>query len=349
MTTNNSDNYSPVQYTVQTGGLNGLLNSLSVGNAGQVLQSSGAGVQPTFTTATFPTTATSTGTILRADGTNWSATTSTYPNTNAINTLLYASSANVMSALATANSGVLITSSGGVPSISSTLPSGVQSNITSLGTVTSGVWNGTAITVANGGTGVQTITGLLSGNGTSNLVGRTITGTSNQISVANGSGATANPTLSFPATTTFATTQPSMLAYLSAPATSVTGDGTLYTLIFDTVTYDQGSNYNNVTGVFTAPVTGNYAISGNVSYGALGTSTIFTVYVETTSYELVCTSNNAVDVALTSKLWLHFHVVVRMSSGNTFHIASAGVGGTKNNNIYGAAGYFTWLSCVLLN
>ncbi len=58
----------------------------------------------------------------------WS--TSTYPTTNAINTLLYASSANVMAALATANSGVLTTSSGGVPSIDTTnfavLSTGVQ-------------------------------------------------------------------------------------------------------------------------------------------------------------------------------------------------------------------------------
>ena len=44
----------------------------------------------------------------------WSTT--TYPATNAINTLLYASSANVMSALATANNGVLITSNSGAPS-----------------------------------------------------------------------------------------------------------------------------------------------------------------------------------------------------------------------------------------
>jgi hypothetical protein len=58
-----------------------------------------------------------------AGETNWS--TSTYPATNAVNTLLYASSTNVMGALATANNGVLITSSGGVPSISATLPSGL--------------------------------------------------------------------------------------------------------------------------------------------------------------------------------------------------------------------------------
>lgn len=84
-------------------------------NTGQVLQNNAA-ADPSYSTATYPSTATGTGTILRADGTNWAATTSTYPNTNAINTLLYASSANVMSALATANNGTLITSATGVPS-----------------------------------------------------------------------------------------------------------------------------------------------------------------------------------------------------------------------------------------
>lgn len=43
--------------------------------------------------------------------------TTTYPTTNAINTLLYASAANVMSALATANNGTLVTNATGVPSI----------------------------------------------------------------------------------------------------------------------------------------------------------------------------------------------------------------------------------------
>lgn len=68
-------------------------------------------------TPTYPNSATSTGTILRATGTNWAATTSTYPDTNAISTLLYASAANVLSALATANSGILATNGSGVPSI----------------------------------------------------------------------------------------------------------------------------------------------------------------------------------------------------------------------------------------
>lgn len=107
------------QHGVIVGGASNAVTSTAVGSTGQVLQANSS-ADPTYSTATYPSTATGTGTILRADGTNWSATTSTYPNTNAINTLLYASAANVMSALATANSGVLATNATGVPSIDTT-------------------------------------------------------------------------------------------------------------------------------------------------------------------------------------------------------------------------------------
>jgi hypothetical protein len=53
----------------------------------------------------------------------WSTT--TYPLTNAINTIMYASSANVMDVIIPANSSVMISSVGGVPSWSTTLPSGL--------------------------------------------------------------------------------------------------------------------------------------------------------------------------------------------------------------------------------
>ena len=81
---------------------------------------------------------------------SWS--TATYPATTTVNQLLYSGTANVISGLATANNGVLVTSAGGVPSISSTLPSAVQANITATGTIATGVWNGTAIDLAHGGT-----------------------------------------------------------------------------------------------------------------------------------------------------------------------------------------------------
>jgi len=74
----------------------------------------------------------------------------------------YATSGSAVSGLATANNGVLITSAGGVPSISSTLPSAVQGNITSVGTIGSGTWQGNTVAVGYGGTGATSI----GGNGT---------------------------------------------------------------------------------------------------------------------------------------------------------------------------------------
>ncbi len=109
--------------------------------------------------------------------------TSTYPDTNAINTLLYASSANTMTALATANSGVLITSSGGAPSISSTLPSGIAATNMALTTPTISKANGTEgsnLVTASGGAGVITTSSLTTGAGST----YTITWTNTSITSA---------------------------------------------------------------------------------------------------------------------------------------------------------------------
>ena len=66
---------------VLVGAATSAITQLAAGTAGQVLQSGGASADPAYSTATYPVTATGTGTILRADGTNWVATTATYPNT----------------------------------------------------------------------------------------------------------------------------------------------------------------------------------------------------------------------------------------------------------------------------
>ncbi len=62
--------------------------------------------------------------------------------------------------------------------------------ITTLGTITTGVWTGTTIAVANGGTGATTLTGLLQGNGTGAITGGATINNSNwsgtDLSVANG-------------------------------------------------------------------------------------------------------------------------------------------------------------------
>lgn len=68
------------QYDVLVGGAANAITSIGPGSAGQVFQSGGAAANPAYSTSTYPTTATGTGTLLRADGTNWAATTATYPN-----------------------------------------------------------------------------------------------------------------------------------------------------------------------------------------------------------------------------------------------------------------------------
>jgi hypothetical protein len=70
-----------------------------------------------------------------------------------------------------------------------------QTSITTLGTITSGTWNGTTIGVANGGTGATTLTGFIKGNGTSAFTAQSSialgTDVSGTLPIANGgTGAT---------------------------------------------------------------------------------------------------------------------------------------------------------------
>lgn len=107
----------------------GSLQTLPTGTAGQILQSAGAAALPAYSTATYPSLATSAARILRADGTNWAQTTSTFADTYAASGVLYANGANNVAGLATGNNGMLVTDGTGVPSISSTPPSAVLANI----------------------------------------------------------------------------------------------------------------------------------------------------------------------------------------------------------------------------
>jgi len=63
--------------------------------------------------------------------------------------------------------------------------------------------------------------------------------------------------------------QPMMRAYRSAVTGAVTGDNTLYKVIFDTENFDVGGCYNAATGVYTVPVDGVYSIDTMVSIDGL--------------------------------------------------------------------------------
>lgn len=154
------------------------INATTAGTQYQVLQSGGASADPTWSTATYPSTATGTGTILRADGTNWAATTATYPNTTTINRILYSSANNTISEITTGNGGLLNTNSTGVPSITATPTLGVQST-------TQG-----SLTFANTAAGAYPVK-VQSSNSTSaawTLTLPTTAGSSGQALITDGSG-----------------------------------------------------------------------------------------------------------------------------------------------------------------
>jgi hypothetical protein len=75
----------------------GAFQNVGTGAAGTLLQGAGSAALPTFTTTT-------------------------YPSTNAINTIMYASSANVLGVITPANSSVLVSGVTGIPAWSTTLP-----------------------------------------------------------------------------------------------------------------------------------------------------------------------------------------------------------------------------------
>jgi hypothetical protein len=235
--------------------------------------------------------------------------TTTYPATNAVSTLLYASSANVMAALATANSGVLVTNGSGVPSISSTLPSGVAAtNLTlttpALGTPSAGVLTScTGLPLATGVTGVLPVA-----NGGTNASSASVTAFNNITGyTAAGATGTTSTNLVFSTSPTLVTP---VLGAASATSINFGGDSlNAYTasaswtpvVTFDTpgdisVSYaTQSASYSRIGVIVTATInilftptyatsSGNFRITGlpitpnSLSVGSIHSFTSSLVY-----------------------------------------------------------------------
>lgn len=180
-----------------------LATRLAVGSSdGQILQvSSVAATGLAWSTATYPSIATGTGTILRADGTNWVATTATYPATTAINRIFYSTANNVVGELATTNRASLSTSATGVPTWLALTNGQIVIGSTAGAPAAASLSAGPGISIS-GGSNTITISGTGSGIGWTEVTGTTQAMTADNGYVANNAGVV---TFTLPATAAFGT------------------------------------------------------------------------------------------------------------------------------------------------
>jgi len=146
----------PSTGTVNTGNINEMAYYAATGTTVSGLTTANRGLLVTSNTGvpSILSSPATTGQILQSNAAAApSYSTSSYPSTNAANTLLYASSANVMAALPTANNGILVTSAGGVPSIGNTVGAGLTMPSITFNTTTGIVGTTTNNNAAAGSVG----------------------------------------------------------------------------------------------------------------------------------------------------------------------------------------------------
>ncbi len=148
-------------------------------------------------------------------------------------------------------------------------------------------------------------------------------------------------------------TLPFVSAYLNTALTNKTGDNTNYSVVFDSVTADATSSYNSTTGVFTAPISGNYQITSTVTYSNVdSTFTLGNLQIATSGAgitQMFTTCNPGKLFNVNNNYTQTVTANVGITAGTTVTIDTRLSGGTKTVGISGAlSGVFTYLNIVYI-
>jgi hypothetical protein len=197
-----------------------------------------------------------------------------------------------------------------------------QTSITTLGTIATGTWNGTAIGPTFGGTGQTTYTtgDILYASAANTLSKLPIGSAGEVLTVAGGipdwlpaSGGSS--------------------VYFQAYLTSITAyptNNTSNVVVFDTAISNVGSGYNTATGVFTAPSTGFYSFSATLFFQAAAGTTQFLIAYKG-SVQSLRLSQIEVLSAISSVAW-----AMPMTAGDTVYVVPY-ADGAGTFNLVGAA------------
>lgn len=140
-------------------------------------------------------------------------------------------------------------------------------------------------------------------------------------------------------------TQSAFLAYKNATSSNVTGDGTLYSYICNTEVFDQNADYDNATGVFTAPVTGRYCLSiGVICTGGTTLSDVSSVVIITSNRRYIA----YIPTVYTTYYAGYLTVLADMDAGDTANPAVLIVdSGGKIADVFGDTNVNTFFSGYL--
>jgi hypothetical protein len=260
-------------------------------------------------------------------------------NANSVGLVRYNGAGN-FDAVTTSNHNVLVgAASNGVSNVSPSSTSGIP--LVSSGSSADPSFS-TAV-VAGGGSGLTSLTpyAVLAGGTTSTSSMQQVSGVGSSGQVLTSNGASALPTW-----------QPNpagrvaFSAYLTSSITNTTGDNTEYQpCIYDTVSLNVGSAYSTSTGLFTAPVAGNYIftfatrITTSSTITAGGNYVNFLVVNGSNLYKVFGTLRADPGASSATVAGGFFSIVISLSASDTVGVGYSllTTANTKNTTITGDA------------
>jgi len=140
--------------------------------------------------------------------------------------------------------------------------------------------------------------------------------------------------------------QPAFLLVLASQLSNVTGDGTIYDVVWDTEVFDQNGDVSGST--FTAPVTGRYQFDVALTFGGITTSMVNGfIRIDTSNRNYLMASCDWGDLKNSSnEAGLSFSVLADMDASDTVHIDCQLASGTKVADIItnGSTDPYNWFS-----